>query len=169
MLYEETANRALTDLLQCEVEDLDKLEEVYSDLAKEIFFYPDEEIRKGSLDDILYSLYNLVSISVIDRIEDMIEEYQDTLESDGSMSKDTEFCALVVECANIFIAQDGTIIQPTEEQIKSIQEHLKSFEVTPITSAYGIRFGNDLDNIRFVFEYHLDSLVAELIIKWIGE
>ena len=172
MLYQETANRALSDLLQCEESELDKLEEVYSDLAKEVFFEPEDEISKGSLDEILYSLYNLVSISVKDRIEDMLEEYQDTLNPDGSISSDTEFCSLITECGKIFLSFDlphNGVVQPTAEQIATIKEHLTKFEVIPITSAYGIRFGNDLDFIDFVFDSKLDYLSSTLIMKWIGE
>ena len=73
----------LTDLLDCGYADLDMLDGLYNTIGDEIYYGDRSDLLKQAvangegLNGILYEFYIDVTLAVKDKIEDLLEEYEE--------------------------------------------------------------------------------------------
>lgn len=166
----DTKTLLLTDILNCGYADLDMLDIVYSTLADEIYYGDRTDLLQRAINNgngfngILYDLYTDITLAIKDRIEDLVEEYENTLEE----GKDTSITELSEILDNItYNAEEDKYIPLTTEQLNIIKDKIKELENSyPYCNYLDSYFQNDLDqtldeevgvddNCKYLLEYWL--------------
>ena len=158
----------LTDILDCGYADLDMLDGLYNTIGDEIYYGDRSDLLKRAvangegLNGILYEFYTDVTLAVKDKIEDLLEEYEE--------ADDKEITELVEELQNIFyeITFDGDRFIPlTDEELELIKEKTEDLENTsPFCNCLDSSFQNDLDQTFDDDESVLTNAV-DLIKYWL--
>ena len=155
----------LTDILDCGYADLSMLDGLYNTIGDEIFDgdrsdFLQEAIRNGEgLNGILYEFYTDVTLAVKDKIEDLIEEYEE--------ADDKEITELVEELQNIFYDTEDKFTPLTDEELELIKEKTEDLNnVNPYCNYLDSSFQNDLDQTFDDDESVLTNAV-DLIKYWL--
>lgn len=166
----DTKTLLLTDILNCGYADLDMLDIIYSTLADEIYYGDRTELLQRAINNgsgfngILYDLYTDITLAIKDKIEDLVEEYENTLEE----GKDTSITELSEILDNItYNAEEDKYIPLTIEQLTIIKDKIQEMESSyPYCNYLDSYFQNDLDqtldeevgvddNCKYLLEYWL--------------
>ena len=166
----DTKTLLLTDILNCGYADLDMLDIVYSTLADEIYNGDRTDLLQRAINNgngfngILYDLYTDITLAIKDRIEDLVEEYENALEE----GKDTSITELSELLDNItYNAEEDKYIPLTTEQLTIIKDKIQEMENSyPYCNYLDSHFQNDLDqtldeevgvddNCKYLLEYWL--------------
>ena len=155
----------LTDLLDCGYADLDMLDSLYNTIGDEIYCGDRSDLLKRAvangegLDGILYEFYTDVTLAVKDKIEDLIEEYEN--------ADDKEITELVEELQNIFYDTEDKFVPLTDEELELIKEKTEDLNnVNPYCNCLDSSFQNDLDQTFDDDESVLTNAV-DLIKYWL--
>lgn len=158
----------LTDILDCGYADLSMLDGLYNTIGDEIYNGDRTNLlqsiikQSGNLNDVLYEFYSDVTLAVKDKIEDLLEEYEE--------ADDKEITELVEELQNIFyeITFDGDRFIPlTDEELELIKEKTEDLNnVNPYCNCLDSSFQNDLDQTFDDDESVLTNAV-DLIKYWL--
>ena len=166
----DTKTLLLTDILNCGYADLDMLDIVYSTLADEIYNGDRTDLLQRAINNgngfngILYDLYTDITLAIKDRIEDLVEEYENALEE----GRDTSITELSELLDNItYNAEEDKYTPLTTEQLTIIKDKIKEMENSyPYCNYLDSHFQNDLDqtldeevgvddNCKYLLEYWL--------------
>lgn len=167
-----TQELVITDLLNCGYADISMLDILYSTLAEDVGIDSADTLKSaiqqdGDLNSVLYSVYSEITRAIYDRLEEMLKEYNDTLQ-DGKVTEDTENTDLNSLIGG-YMVNDETdeFIGLSEEYLNSIDECMKKLDMSyPFCNFLDSYFQNDLDqtldedagvdqNIKNLLEYIL--------------
>ena len=133
----------LTDLLDCGYADLSMLDGLYNTIGDEIYYDDRADmlkraVRNGEgLNGILYEFYTDVTLAVKDKIEDLLEEYEN--------AEDKEDTELVRELDLIFY-KEGKFIPLKKKEMEMLKEKTDDLNyVNPFCNCLDSYFQNDLD------------------------
>ena len=164
----DTETLVITDLLNCGSADISMLDILYSNLADDIDMDSQdilqEAVSNGGLNTVLDMAYTEITQAIVDKLNNIISEYKDTLE-DGKTTEDTYNTELnnLIDLYN----EEGEFIGLTEEQLEEIQTNIDTMENSyPYCNCIDSHFQNDLDqtldedagvfeNCRLLLEYWL--------------
>lgn len=169
-----TNELVITDLLNCGYADISMLDILYSPLAEDVGIDSADTLKSaiqqdGDLNSVLYSVYSDITCSVKDRLQEMLNEYNDTLQ-DGKVTEDTEntdLCDLI----GGYMVNDETdeFIGLSEKYLNLIDECIEKLEQSySFCNFLDSCFQNDLDqtldedagidqNIKNLLEYILQE------------
>lgn len=167
-----TQELVITDLLNCGYADISMLDILYSTLAEDVGIDSADTLKSaiqqdGDLNSVLYSVYSEITRAIYDRLQEMLNEYNDTLQ-DGKVTEDTENTDLNSLIGG-YMVNDETdeFIGLSEEYLNSIDECMKKLDMSyPFCNFIDSYFQNDLDqtldedagvdqNIKNLLEYIL--------------
>ena len=155
----------LTDLLDCGYADLDMLDGLYNTIGDEIYYGDRSDLLKRAvangegLNGILYEFYTDVTLAVKDKIEDLLEEYEE--------AEDKEITELVRELDLIFYDTEDKFVPLTDEELELIKEKTEDLNnVNPYCNCLDSSFQNDLDQTFDDDESVLTNAV-DLIKYWL--
>ena len=154
----------LTDILDCGYADLSMLDGLYNTIGDEIYNGDRSDLLRqavgnGGLNGILYEFYTDVTLAVKDKIEDLLEEYEE--------ADDKEITELVEELQSIFYDTDDKFIPLTDEELELIKEKVEDLNnVNPYCNCLDSSFQNDLDQTFDDDESVLTNAV-DLIKYWL--
>lgn len=155
----------LTDILDCGYADLSMLDGLYNTIGDEIYNGDRSDLLKQAvgngegLNGILYEFYTDVTLAVKDKIEDLLEEYE---EADNK-----EITELVEELQNIFYNTEDKFVPLTDEELELIKEKTEDLnDVNPYCNCLDSYFQNDLDQTFDDDESVLTNAV-DLIKYWL--
>lgn len=154
----------LTDLLDCGYADLSMLDGLYNTIGDEIYYGDRSDLLKravgnGGLNGILYEFYIDVTLAVKDKIEDLLEEYEE--------ADDKEITELVEELQNIFYNTEDKFVPLTDKELELIKEKTEDLNnVNPYCNCLDSYFRNDLDQTFDDDESVLTNAV-DLIKYWL--
>ena len=170
----DTKTLLLTDILNCGYADLDMLDIVYSPLADEIYYGDSRtDLLQRAINDgngfngILYDLYTDITLAIKDRIENLVEEYESTLDEEGKATEETEYTTLSDDLIGDIVFKDDKFIGLTTEQLTIIKDKIEEMENSyPCCNYLDSHFQNDLDqtldeeagvddNCKYLLEYWL--------------
>ena len=133
----------LTDLLDCGYADLDMLDGLYNTIGDEIYYGDRTDMLKRAVADgdglngILYEFYTDVTLAVKDKIEDLIEEYEN--------AEDKEITELV-EGLDLLMYKEDKFIPLTDEELELLKDKTEDLnDVNPYCNCLDSSFQNDLD------------------------
>ena len=133
----------LTDLLDCGYADLDMLDGLYETIGDEIYYGDRSDLLKRAvangdgLNGILYEFYTDVTLAVKDKIEDLIEEYEN--------AEDKEITELV-EGLDLLMYKEDKFIPLTDEELELLKDKTEDLnDVNPYCNCLDSSFQNDLD------------------------
>ena len=168
----DTNELVITDLLNCGYADISMLDVLYSTLAEDVGIDSADTLKSaiqqdGDLNSVLYSVYSEITRAIYDRLQEMLNEYNDTLQ-DGKVTEDTENTDLNSLIGG-YMVNDETdeFIGLSEEYLNSIDECMKKLDLSyPFCNFLDSYFQNDLDqtldedagvdqNIKNLLEYIL--------------
>ena len=168
----DTNELVITDLLNCGYADISMLDVLYSTLAEDVGIDSADTLKSaiqqdGDLNSVLYSVYSEITRAIYDRLQEMLNEYNDTLQ-DGKVTEDTENTDLNSLIGG-YMVNDETdeFIGLSEEYLNSIDECMKKLDMSyPFCNFLDSYFQNDLDqtldedagvdqNIKNLLEYIL--------------
>lgn len=154
----------LTDLLDCGYADLDMLDGLYETIGDEIYYGDRSDLLKRAvangdgLNGILYEFYTDVTLAVKDKIEDLIEEYEN--------AEDKETTELVEEL-DLLMYKDDKFIPLTDEELELIKDKVEDLNnVNPFCNCLDSSFQNDLDQTFNSDESVLTNAI-DLIEYWL--
>lgn len=134
----------LTDLLDCGYADLDMLDGLYNTIGDEIYYGDRSDMLKRAVADgsglngILYEFYIDVTLAVKDKIEDLLEEYEE--------ADDKEITDLVRELDLIFYTAEDKFVPLTDEELELLKDKTEDLNnVNPYCNCLDSSFQNDLD------------------------
>lgn len=155
----------LTDLLDCGYADLDMLDGLYETIGDEIYYGDRSDLLKRAvangdgLNGILYEFYTDVTLAVKDRIEDLIEEYEN--------AEDKEITELVGELDFLMYGEGDEFVPLTDEEILLIKDKTEEMNnVNPYCNCLDSNFQNDLDQTFDSDESVLTNAI-DLIKYWL--
>lgn len=154
----------LTDLLDCGYADLDMLDGLYETIGDEIYYGDRSDLLKRAvangdgLNGILYEFYTDVTLAVKDKIEDLIEEYEN--------AEDKEITELV-EGLDLLMYKDDKFVPLTDEELELIKDKVEDLNnVNPFCNCLDSSFQNDLDQTFNSDESVLTNAI-DLIEYWL--
>lgn len=134
----------LTDLLDCGYADLDMLDGLYNTIGDEIYYGDRSDMLKRAVADgsglngILYEFYVDVTLAVKDKIEDLLEEYEE--------ADDKGITDLVRELDLIFYTAEDKFVPLTYEELELLKDKTEDLNnVNPYCNCLDSSFQNDLD------------------------
>ena len=168
----DTKTLALTSLLDCGYADLCMLDILYSPLADEINLDGDEILREsttegGGLNYVLDRAYSYITSYITDRLNELVDEYENTLDEDGNIIEEETRYAEICDMLEDITYNEDKCIGLTEEQLETIKDKISDMEDSyPFTNYLDTHFQNDLDqtldeesgvdeNCRLLLEYWL--------------
>lgn len=165
-----TQELVITDLLNCGYADISMLDILYSTLAEDVGIDSADTLKSaiqqdGDLNSVLYSVYSEITCSVKDRLQEMLNEYNDTLQ-DGKVTADTENTDLYSLISEYMVnPETDEITGLLEEHLNLIDECINKLDTSyPFCNFLDSYFQNDLDqtldedagvdqNIKNLLEY----------------
>ena len=154
----------LTDILDCGYADLSMLDGLYNTIGDEIYNGDRSDLLKRVVGDgeglngVLYEFYTDVTLAVKDKIEDLLEEYEE--------AEDKEITELVEELQDIFYNTEDKFVPLTDEELELIKEKTEDLNVNPYCNCLDSSFQNDLDQTFDDDESVLTNAV-DLIKYWL--
>lgn len=152
-----TFESILTDLLDCGYGDLFMLDDLYENLADEIYDGDRTDMLKRAiqngdgLNGILYEFYSDISIGVLDKIDDLLSEETEYLEE---------------------IIQDALSGKVTKKRMEKAKKVISAdademrYNISPWCNCQDTSFQNDLDQ-TIDFRGTIDSNAVDLITYWL--